>query len=59
MKVTYTVPKETYEEVQKYVDEALNFFMSNEASFDWECIPNEHGYIVKVTVDEKEDINPY
>lgn len=59
MKVTYTVPKKTYEEVQEYVDEACGFFMSNDASFQWDCVPNESGYIVRVTVDEKEDFNPY
>ena len=52
MKVTYT------EEVQEYVDEACGFFMSNDASFQWDCVPNESGYIVRVTVDEKEDFNP-
>lgn len=60
MKITYTVPKTTYEDVMAYVDEAQDFFMANDCNeFQWEAMPNEHGYTVKVLIDAKEDINPY
>jgi hypothetical protein len=60
MKVTYTVPKATYDEVMTYVEDAADFFMANDCNeFRWDCVPTDDGYIVKVIIDAKEDINPY
>lgn len=60
MKVTYTIPKASYAEVLAYVEMAADFFTVNNCrEFSWDCTPTENGYIVKVVINAKEDINPH